>query len=227
MVSDPGTELDARKKKKKDKVRSAWISFFGRILAQMLGAAASIGLGLMVLQSYKTSSDPSGTTPTKDVAPARVSTPRGPGVVSLAVLPLENFSGNPRHDAFADAMSEALIASLAQRDNLRVISRTSSMQYKGQLKSLPTVAQELGVDVIIEGSLVTAGDRIRVTAQLIEGKSDEHLWARSYDQRIRDVMAVQGDVAEAIAREVAAVLTARAAAPVPAGGRLLGLDEPE
>ena len=113
----------------------------------------------------------------------------GPTVASLAVRPLSNYSGNPQQDYFVDGMTEALIADLAQLDGLRVISRTSVMQYRAQPKPLPRVAAELGADMIVEGSVVRDGDRVRVTAQLIEADSDHHLWARSYEKRLKDVLS--------------------------------------
>ena len=104
-------------------------------------------------------------------------------------------------------MTEALIADLAQLDGLRVISRTSVTQYRAQQKPLPQVAAELGADMIVEGSVVRDGDRVRVTAQLIEAGSDHHLWARSYEKRMKDVLSLQGEVAAAIAKEVKVALT--------------------
>jgi TolB-like protein len=196
-----------KKKKKKDKVRSAWISFFGRILAQVLGAAASIVLGLYVL--HQAAAQHNSVPAKAESAPMRVSSPRTPGDLALAVLPLANFSGDPRQDYFADGMTEAIIADLAQVTGLRVISRTSSMQYKSQVKSVPQLAKELGVDMIIEGSFVRAGGRVRVTAQLIDAVRDEHIWARSYDHPADDVLGLQGQVAATIARDVRAALSAR------------------
>jgi len=194
------------KKKKKDKVQAAWISFVGRILAQVLGAVATVTLGLFVLQRH--GKDDGRAAPAADAAarPARVATPRPAGEVALAVLPLDNFSGDPKQDYFADGMTEALIADLAQIDGLRVISRTSSMNVKREGKSIPQVAQELSVDLVVEGSVVKAGDRVRVTAQLIDAKTDEHLWARSYDRTLRDVLTLQGEIAATIAREVKGAL---------------------
>ncbi len=127
-------------------------------------------------------------------APARI--------VSLAVLPLQNLSGDPEQEYFADGMTEALITDLAKIQALRVISRTSVMQYKGVKKPLPEIARELRVDGIVEGSVQRAGDRVRITAQLIEAATDRHLWAQSYERDSRDVFALQSDVAQAIAREI-------------------------
>ena len=120
---------------------------------------------------------------------------------------MQNFSADSRHDYVADGLTEALIANLAQVDGLRVTSRTSSMHYKGQRKPLPQIAQELDVHMIIEGSTVTQGDRLRVTAQLIEADSDEHLWAKTYDRPLRDILTVQADIAAAVARDVQVVLS--------------------
>ena len=128
-------------------------------------------------------------------------------VESLAVLPLANLSGDPEQDFFADGMTEALITDLARIRSLRVVSRTSVMQYKRTTKPLPQIARELGVDAILEGSIQRAGERVRITAQLIRGASDRHLWAESYERDLRDVLSLQSDVSRAVARAVAAALT--------------------
>jgi len=112
-----------------------------------------------------------------------------------------------KKDYFADGMTEALIADRAQIQGLRVISRTSVMQYRITQKSIPTVADELGSSMVVEGSVVRAGDRVRVTAQLIDTASDYHIWARSYEHTMRDVLALQGQVAAEIAKEVKGALT--------------------
>jgi TolB-like protein/Tfp pilus assembly protein PilF len=206
----PSSPPDAKKKKKKDKVQAAWISFVGRIIAQILGATATVVLGVFVLQKYQDANDrpPSSTDRTAAATPStsKPALPPREGVVSLAVLPLANFSGDAAQEYFADGMTEALIADLARIEGLRVISRTSSMQYKGHQKSLTEIAQELGVDVIVEGSVAKSGERVRITAQLIDAKRDEHIWAKSYDQTARDVLALQGRVAAEIVREIKGVL---------------------
>ena len=125
------------------------------------------------------------------------------------MLPLSNFSAESQEDYFADGMTEALITDLAQLDGLRVISRTSVMQYRTQQKPIPQVAEELGADLIVEGSVVRAGDRIRVTAQLIDAAGDVHLWARSYDRTLRDVLALQGQLASRSPREMKVAITPR------------------
>jgi serine/threonine-protein kinase len=126
---------------------------------------------------------------------------------SLAVLPLENFSRDSEQEYFADGMTEQLITDLAQISALKVISRTSVMQYKGARKPLPQVAKELGVDAVIEGSVQRSGDRVRITAQLIEAPTDRHLWGRSYERDLRDVLNLQDELARAIADEIRVALT--------------------
>ncbi len=121
---------------------------------------------------------------------------------AIAVLPLQNISGDPAQDYFADGMTDELINKLARIGTLRVISRTSTMPYKAIHKSLPEIAQELGVDKIVEGSVLRSGDRVRITAQLIHGPTDRHLWARSYERNISDVLSLQSEVAGEIAREI-------------------------
>lgn len=130
-----------------------------------------------------------------------------PAIRSLAVLPLENLSGDPSEEFFADGMTDQLITDLAKVGSLRVISRTSVMQYKGARKRLPEIAGELNVDAIVEGSVVRSGQRVRVTAQLIQASTDRHLWAETYDRDLGDILKLQGEVADAIADEVRAKLT--------------------
>ncbi|HEX7424715.1 MAG TPA: protein kinase [Terriglobales bacterium] len=121
---------------------------------------------------------------------------------SLAVLPLANLSGDPEQEYFADGMTEALITDLSKIGALKVISRTSVMQFKDVKKPLPQIAQALGVDGILEGSVQRSGGRVRITAQLIRAATDTHLWAESYERDTRDVLTLQAEVAQAIAREI-------------------------
>ena len=130
-----------------------------------------------------------------------------PPITSVAVLPLDNLSGNPAEEYFADGMTEALIAELARVRAMNVISRTSVMRYKGARKSLPDVAAELGVNGIVEGSVMRVGDRVRITAQLIDARTDRHLWAQNYERSISDVLALQREVALAIAEEIKVTVT--------------------
>jgi TolB-like protein/Tfp pilus assembly protein PilF len=131
-----------------------------------------------------------------------------PGQVdSLAVLPLENLSGDPEQEFFAEGMTEALITSLAKIGALRVTSRTSAMRYRKTDKSLPQIARELNVDAVVEGTVQRFGERLRISAQLVYAPEDKHLWAESYERDLRDVLALQSEVAQAIAREIRIKLT--------------------
>ena len=130
-----------------------------------------------------------------------------PQIRSLAVLPLQNLSDDPEQEYFADGMTDQLTTDLAQIGSLTVISRTSSMRYKGAKKPLPQIARELGVDAVIEGSVLRSGERVRITTQLISAKTDRHIWAKSYERELRDVLALQGEIAGAIAGEIKAALT--------------------
>ena len=121
---------------------------------------------------------------------------------SLAVLPLENLSGDPSQEYFADGMTEALITELAQFSPLRVISRTSAMHYKGSHQPLPEIAKELNVDAVVEGSVTRSGNRVRITAQLLEARSDRHLWAKAYDRDLRETVFLQQEVADSIVSEI-------------------------
>jgi TolB-like protein len=126
---------------------------------------------------------------------------------SLAVLPLENLSNDPQQEYFAEGLTEALITTLAKIGDLRVVSRTSTLQYKGVRKPLREIARELEVDVIVEGTVLRAGRRVRITAQLIDAPKETHLWAESYERHLRDVLTLQSEVAQAIAREIRVKLT--------------------
>ncbi len=128
---------------------------------------------------------------------------------SIAVLPLENLSGDPEQEYFADGMTEELITTLGKISALRVISRTSVMHFKGARPAggLAEIAQKLKVDAVVEGSVMRSGDRVRITANLLDARSERHLWAEAYDRDLHDVLALQGEVARAIADEVKAKLT--------------------
>jgi TolB-like protein/DNA-binding winged helix-turn-helix (wHTH) protein len=130
--------------------------------------------------------------------PVTTSVPIG----SLAVLPLENLSGDASQDYFADGMTDQLITNLGQIHSLRVISRTSAMQYRGVRKPLPQVARELQVDAIVEGTVLRSGDKVRITAQLIQAREDRHLWAQSFEGDLKDVLVLQENVSRAIASQV-------------------------
>jgi len=132
----------------------------------------------------------------------------GAGTIrSLAVLPLENLSHDPEQDYFADGMTETLITNLSRIDTLRVVSRTSVMHYKRTNKTLPEIAKELNVDGVVEGSVMRSGTRVRITAQLLEARTDRHVWADTYDRDLGDVLRLQSEVAQAVAQQVRIKLT--------------------
>lgn len=127
---------------------------------------------------------------------------------SVAVLPLENLTHDPEQEYFADGMTEALIAGLARIRGVRVISRTSVMRYKTERPSLSAIARSLHVDAVVEGSVLRSGNRVRITAKLIDASADRHLWADTYDRDLGDLFALQSEVAVAVAREIQCRLTA-------------------
>jgi TolB-like protein/DNA-binding winged helix-turn-helix (wHTH) protein len=138
------------------------------------------------------------------VRTSRASRASASQIRSLAVLPLRNLSNDPNQEYFSDGMTDELITDLAKAGGLRVISHTSVERYKGTKLSLPEIARQLGaVDAVVEGTVLRSGDHIRITAQLIDGHSDQHLWADSYERDLRDVLLLQHDVAKDIASEIA------------------------
>jgi TolB-like protein/Flp pilus assembly protein TadD len=130
-------------------------------------------------------------------------------IKSLAVLPFENLSGDPAQDYLVEGISDALITDLTKLTSLRVISRTSSMQYKGAHKALPEIARELNIDATVLGSVARSGNRIRVNARVVEAASGQTLWAQDYDRDVQDVMKLQDELAGAVAKEVAGKLTSQ------------------
>jgi TolB-like protein len=160
----------------------------GRLWAAA-AAAVVVGTAAVVLNVVGLRSRPVGTA---SRAPIR----------SLAVLPLENLSGDAEQEYFVDGMTEALIADLAQIEALKVISRTSAMRYKNTDKPLPQIARELNVDGIVEGSVLRAGERVRITAQLIHASTDRHVWAKSYERDLEDILSLQKEVARAVSTEI-------------------------
>src|SRR5262249_43039337 len=142
----------------------------------MLGASAVlVGLGVLLVAGSLRERFLAGATPVD--------------VRSIVVLPLENLSGDPAQEYFADGMTEALITNLGKIGALRVISRTSAMHYKGTRKTLPEIARELNVDTVLEGGVLRSGDHVRITAQLIRTASDQHLWAEEFEGEVRDMFA--------------------------------------
>lgn len=130
-----------------------------------------------------------------------------PAIKSIAVLPLQNLSGDPAQEYLADGITEELIGRLAGIRNLRVISRTSVMRFKNTQLSVPEIARMLGVDAVVEGSVMREGNRIRVHAQLIRAATDDHFWSESYDRELNDVLALDADAAQAIASKIEVTIT--------------------
>jgi TolB-like protein len=195
----------AKAKKKREKVRSAWISFVGRIVAQLVGAAATIALGLMVVQRYQAGAVKSDSAAARTGVADAQSTRARPGSdarPSVVVLPLVNFSADAALQPYADGLTEALLTELTKAGRVRVLSRTSSMHYKGTSKRLPEIARELDVDLVLEGSLMRSRGRVRISAQLIDAMADEHVWAQSCERDADDVFEVQSAVARLIAQEL-------------------------
>jgi TolB-like protein/tetratricopeptide (TPR) repeat protein len=159
-----------------------WIALAGVAVVGLLAAAFAISRGH-----------------TANAAPAKIT--------SLAVLPLKNLSGDPTQEYLGDGMTDALIDRLSRMHNLRVISRTSVMRFKNPQISVPEIARLLHVDAIVEGSVMRQDNRIRVTAQLIRGATDEHFWSETYDRELRDVFAVQSELAQSIAEKVRVTAT--------------------
>ena len=136
-----------------------------------------------------------------------------PRIDSLAVLPLQNLSGDPAQEYFSDGMTDELISEIARIPSLRVISRTSVMLYKASGKSLPAIAKELRVDAVLEGSVVRAGERVRIIAQLIHAPEDRHLWSGRYEHDIRDILQLQAEVAQSIATQILKVVVPSQVSP--------------
>jgi adenylate cyclase len=177
----------------------------------VIGVGALLIVAIIGISTWKWIGPSSGWLPTG---------PSVPAMRSIAVLPLENLSGDPAQEYFADGMTDELITDLAKISGLRVISRTSVMKFKGEHREqLPEIAKALHVNTIVEGSVLRVGDKVRITAQLIDAPSDKHLWAESYERDTKDVLTLQDEVASTIAQQIDVELTpneqARFAKPRP------------
>ena len=164
---------------------------YGMVITVVVAAALLFALVLYSLTRKRIASTPSATGTEAHV------------IRSLAVLPLDNYSGDKSQDYFAEGMTDELTTDLATISQLRVISRSSTTQFKGaQRPPTPEIAKMLNVDAVVEGSVVRTGDKVRITAQLIDARADRHLWAESFERNSRDVLALQAEVASAIARKI-------------------------
>jgi len=197
----------AKLEKQRNKVRAAWIAFVGRILAQLIGAAATVGLGLYVVRTYGVEGPSKrGGTPAATAAAPAPAPLRRP---ALVVLPFQVYSPAGADKQLSDGFTESLIADLSRIPDLRVVSRTSSMYYRGSNKTLPAIAKELDVDLVVEASVARQANHVRVTVQLIEAASDSHVWSQTYDRRIGDLLALQADVTRTAAQELRTALAPR------------------
>jgi TolB-like protein len=198
---------DLQKSKKKNKVRAAWISFVGRIVAQAMGAAATIGLGLAVVGQYHTASvraigtsEPNALAETQSALRIRPAS----SDLSLAVLSFRDVSPGPRQEGIGEGMGETLTAALSAIQGLRVLSRTSTLHYARAGEPVPQIGRRLNVDFIVEGSIARAGDRYRVIVRLIDARSDEQRWCATYYPDSKTLLSLEAEVAESIARDLKA-----------------------
>jgi TolB-like protein len=218
-------DLERRLEKKRAKVRSAWISFVGRIVAQIMGAVATISLGLILVQRYHAPAaaeraatlDQHGQHAQQSRVPVRFVTP---GETSLAVLPLRDVSADGE-ESFARGMTDALITDLVHLGSVRVVSGASAAIYEKERRRLPEIAQALGVDFIVDGSVTRAEGRVRIAVHLIDGRRDEHVMAEAYERPLRQVLTVQAEVARAVAKAVKIGLSTPPASPGVATSRTL------
>lgn len=207
IVGDQAAQ-DEKQKKKRDKIRSAWISFVGRIVAQVLGAVATITLALALADRIR--SEPGRMTAAGAAAPHQLLATRPPvprdSRISIAVLPLELFSPDPTQQYLADSLTEEIVDALTNVPALRVISRTSTLQYRQQPRSVPDIAAALDVDVVIEGCVLHEGDTIRIRLRAIDGPRDTQLGTVVRSSHTRDVLILRADMASSAARELADVV---------------------
>ncbi len=195
--------------KRKAKVRSAWISFAGRIVAQILGAAATVGFAVVVFRGQPAQPAASARSPV-----AVAATPAGPAPAvsrpTVAVLPFHVYTAAPEHAHIAGGLTDLLVTELANSGGFNVTSTTSSLRFQTPAATLPEIGRQLGVSHIVEGSITIDGKRARINAQLIDAASDQHVWARRYEATLDDVLALEASVASEIARGVREALTANA-----------------
>lgn len=207
-TSEPDQQED-KLRKKKDKIRSAWISFVGRIIAQILGAVATITLGLALADRIRNDSnrtaEAEGITASRQQLLAQPAAPRE-SRPSIAVLPLELYSPDASYRYLADSLTEEIVSALAAGRTVRVASRTSSRQYQQHARSLPELAEALGVDIVVEGCLIDEGERMRVRLRALDGARDAHVGTVMRESRTRDLPARRSEIASSAARELTDVV---------------------
>ncbi|MDX2415995.1 MAG: winged helix-turn-helix domain-containing protein, partial [Xanthomonadales bacterium] len=167
-----------------------------RVQARKANYAALVFAGLLVMAIISFSLD------LFDLKTRILGTQEAPPIKSLAVLPLDNLAGDPEQDYFVEGLHDMLITELSKISGLKVISRQSTMRYKASNKPVAEIASELNVDALVEGGALLLGEQVKITAQLIHGQTDEHLWAETYDRDLRDVLALLGEIARTISDEI-------------------------
>ena len=207
-----------KKHKKHKKVRSVWISFVGRILAQFVGSAATIVLGLLLLHKYQPGSskaDAAGSTNNaKTAAVVAVSPHIRAAENSIAVLPLRNLSRESSDQYLADSMTDVLKTTLAQIPGLVVVSGASAASFKSDAREAQAAT---GARYVLEGSIVQDGGRLRVTTRLLDIDRDSHVWANNYERPVKDILKIEDEIATSVVREVTGiVLQGGEASAVPA-----------
>lgn len=205
---EPASAEERKARKKRKKVRSAWIAFVGRIVAQFVGSAATIVLGLILLHKYQPV--PTGTAAVAasggDKPVALTTTFHGhDGENSVAVLPLRSFSRERNDTDIADSMTDVVAAALADVPGLRLVSRTSAYSH-GESRSPDDVTASLGVRYVLEGSVAQADGLLRVIVRLIDAERDEQVWAGRYDRPVRNMFKMQDEIAAALVRDLKAAI---------------------
>lgn len=200
---------DGEPRRKKSKVRSAWISFVGRIVAQGVGASATFALALILVQSQQDTARLDNGSPARVEAAAVTPTVRerrDAEQIAVAVLPVESASSGGEDVTLAAAITDGIIAELSNTRGLRIGSRRSSSYYGKLDRPLAEIARDWNVEWIVEASLVTSKGRLRVLVQLIDAPADEHAWTRTYERELTDLLSIQSALAPVIAHDVAQVL---------------------
>jgi TolB-like protein len=197
-----------KKHKKQKKVRSVWISFVGRILAQFVGSAATIVLGLLLLHKYQPGSskgDAAGSSNPKPAAVVAVSPHTRPAENSIAVLPLRNLSRESSDQYLADSMTDVLKTTLAQIPGLVVVSGAPVTAIQSDSRDAHAATMP-GARYVLEGSIVQADGRFRVTTRLVDVDRESHVWASNYERPVKDLLKTEGEIATSVVREVTGVV---------------------
>ena len=194
---------DTQQAKRRAKVRSAWISFAGRIVAQIVGAAATVGFALVVLQSEPAATNGGPVS----AAPAATTAERPVGSKpTVAVLPFQTYAGTDDRDHVAGAITDLLVTKLAHNNAITVTSLTSTMRFQSAPATVPEIGRQLGATHVVEGSIAMVGNRARVIAQLIDARTDHHVWAESYETTMDNALLFEQRITDQISKDIAAAL---------------------